>query len=265
MQQTQVKPVTQEQMQAVFEESKTPHKFGVILHPEEGKMLNCPSVFRHGDAWWMAYVCMNKVGYETHLARSDDLLNWEPRGRILTFGDGGRHHPVGHAHSAAEVLVAADGIGGTRQERLTVERSGSCSGAEDVAAAAGLGRDRAPLLAGECAGEYGAALALPVGLGRVGARQPERDHRGMHRRHQRDRRVASSERAIGLTEWPGRRCQAIPEPTRFHRDGHGEEAGVTQCSELGTLEVAPGLAFGALRPPSVRDLTNLLRDRSCTG
>jgi predicted GH43/DUF377 family glycosyl hydrolase len=31
---------------------------------------------------------MNEVGYETHLAVSDDLLEWEPLGKILKFRDG---------------------------------------------------------------------------------------------------------------------------------------------------------------------------------
>jgi hypothetical protein len=45
-------------------------------------MVDCPSVFRHGSAWFMLYVCTtNKVGYETHLARSDDLLHWTPLGK----------------------------------------------------------------------------------------------------------------------------------------------------------------------------------------
>ena len=89
MEQTQVKPISNERMRHVFEESKTPHKFGILLRPEEGKMLDCPSVFRHADAWFMAYICMNKVGYETHLARSDDLLHWEPLGKILSFREDG--------------------------------------------------------------------------------------------------------------------------------------------------------------------------------
>ena len=56
-----------------------------------------PQRFRHADAWFMVYVCMNKVGYETHLARSDDLLKWQPLGKILRsvtrLGQvaGGRH------------------------------------------------------------------------------------------------------------------------------------------------------------------------------
>jgi predicted GH43/DUF377 family glycosyl hydrolase len=86
---TQERPVSEEAMRAVYEETKTPHKYGVIVRGDEGKAVDCPNVFRHGDAWYMAYVCMNKVGYETHLARSDDLLHWEPLGKILRFRDDG--------------------------------------------------------------------------------------------------------------------------------------------------------------------------------
>jgi predicted GH43/DUF377 family glycosyl hydrolase len=72
-------------MRQIYDEVKTPFKYGVILRPDEGQMLDCPSVFRRRDAWYMMYVCMNKVGYETHLARSRDLLHWEPLGTILPF------------------------------------------------------------------------------------------------------------------------------------------------------------------------------------
>src|SRR5688500_18770514 len=89
MEQTQVKSVSDEQMNRVYEESKTPFKHGVIVRGDEGRMVDCPSVFCHGDGWWMAYICMNKVGYETHLARSDDLLKWEPLGKILSFREEG--------------------------------------------------------------------------------------------------------------------------------------------------------------------------------
>ncbi|GMU20672.1 MAG: hypothetical protein AMXMBFR13_07690 [Phycisphaerae bacterium] len=37
----------------------------------------------------MLYICMNEVGYETHLARSDDLLNWIPLGKVLPFSKQG--------------------------------------------------------------------------------------------------------------------------------------------------------------------------------
>jgi len=81
--------VSQETMQRVYDETRTPHKHGIILRGEGGNAVDCPSVFRHGDHWFLVYVCMNKVGYETHLARSDDLIKWEPLGKILSFRDDG--------------------------------------------------------------------------------------------------------------------------------------------------------------------------------
>lgn len=77
------------QMKAVYEEVKTPFKYGILIRGEEGNPVDCPCVYRFGDAWYMIYVCMNKVGYETHLARSADLLRWDPLGRILSFPPGG--------------------------------------------------------------------------------------------------------------------------------------------------------------------------------
>jgi predicted GH43/DUF377 family glycosyl hydrolase len=79
-----------DEMQAVFDEVKTPFKYGVLLQPEEGQLLDCPNVFRHGDAWYMIYVTItDKVGYETCLARSKNLLDWEPLGKILPFANDG--------------------------------------------------------------------------------------------------------------------------------------------------------------------------------
>ena len=40
------------------------------------KMLDCPSVFRHNDSWYMSYIVFDGNGYETWLAESSDLLNW---------------------------------------------------------------------------------------------------------------------------------------------------------------------------------------------
>ena len=79
------KTVSDAEMRGVYEAARTPFKYGVILRGDEGTMLDCPSVFRHAGAWFMVYVCMNKVGYETHLATSRDLLKWEPLGKILPF------------------------------------------------------------------------------------------------------------------------------------------------------------------------------------
>jgi predicted GH43/DUF377 family glycosyl hydrolase len=72
-------------MQAIHEQVKTPHKYGVLLKGEPGELLDCPNVFRHGGRWYMMFVAnQDQVGYETHLAVSDDLLNWQRLGRILS-------------------------------------------------------------------------------------------------------------------------------------------------------------------------------------
>lgn len=82
--------VPKAEMQRIYEEVRTPFKYGVILEGDEGEVLDCPNVFRHGDKWYMMFV-VNKdnVGYETHLAVSDDLLSWKRLGKILRFADSG--------------------------------------------------------------------------------------------------------------------------------------------------------------------------------
>jgi len=72
-------------MQRVYEEAKTPFKYGVILKGQDGKKLDCPSVFRHGGRWYMVYIIFDGDGYETALADSTDLLHWRPLGTILPF------------------------------------------------------------------------------------------------------------------------------------------------------------------------------------
>ena len=77
--------VAPERMRQVYEEVKTPFKYGVVIRGEDGNPVDCPSVFRFDKKWYMIYVCMNKVGYETHLAESDDLLSWKTLGKILSL------------------------------------------------------------------------------------------------------------------------------------------------------------------------------------
>jgi predicted GH43/DUF377 family glycosyl hydrolase len=82
--------VTSAEMQRVYEEFKTPYKYGVILKGEPGQSVDCPNVFRHGDRWCMLYVAIkDKIGYETFLAESADLLHWTPKGRVLPFSGTG--------------------------------------------------------------------------------------------------------------------------------------------------------------------------------
>lgn len=84
--QTRVKTVSQEKMQAIYEEVKTPYKYGLILVPEsDSQKLDCPTVFKKGKDWYMTFIAFNGRGYETWLAKSSDLLNWKKLGRILSF------------------------------------------------------------------------------------------------------------------------------------------------------------------------------------
>ncbi|TAK94516.1 MAG: hypothetical protein EPO07_16595, partial [Verrucomicrobia bacterium] len=77
-------------MQRVFEEVKTPFKYGIVLRGETNQLVDCPSIFRSGKTWFMMYVAItDKVGYETFLATSRDLLHWEKRGKILSFSKTG--------------------------------------------------------------------------------------------------------------------------------------------------------------------------------
>jgi len=80
--------VNRETMQKIYDQIKTPYKYGVILKGEGGKKIDCPSVFRSGQMWYMMYILFDGSGYETAIAQSPDLLKWKPLGRILRFRRG---------------------------------------------------------------------------------------------------------------------------------------------------------------------------------
>lgn len=82
--------VSPSDMQRVFEELKTPYKYGVLLEPDEGEYFDCPNVFRYGKTWYMIFVKIRDlVGYETCLAKSENLRDWEVLGTVLPFRDEG--------------------------------------------------------------------------------------------------------------------------------------------------------------------------------
>src|SRR3989304_4206893 len=83
--------VSDAEMQRVYDQAKTPYKYGVVLQPSsKDESIDCPNVFRYGDKWYMLYVAIkDKVGYETYLAESDDLLAWRPLGKVLPFATSG--------------------------------------------------------------------------------------------------------------------------------------------------------------------------------
>ena len=83
---TSNKVVPQETMEKIYNEVKTPFKYGVVFqHPDTMKMVDSPIIFRENDVWYMTYVVFDGQGYETWLAESDDLLHWKSKGKILSF------------------------------------------------------------------------------------------------------------------------------------------------------------------------------------
>ena len=83
-------------MQAVYQEVRTPHKYGLVVAPQDNyHKFDCPTVWREADRWLMSYVCYDGKsgtdgrGYETWLAESPDLLHWTTLGRLLSFKDSG--------------------------------------------------------------------------------------------------------------------------------------------------------------------------------
>jgi len=92
---TAQRQVSQERMAEIYEQVKTPYKYGMVLAPESNNYkMDCPTVFRHNDKWYMTFVIYNGRfgndgrGYETWLAESDNLLEWSIKGRLLAFRDG---------------------------------------------------------------------------------------------------------------------------------------------------------------------------------
>lgn len=85
-----VEPVDAATLQRVYDEVKTPFKYGIVIRGETNQMVDCPSVFRRDGKWFLMYVAITgKVGYETFLAQSDDLLHWQKRGKILSHRETG--------------------------------------------------------------------------------------------------------------------------------------------------------------------------------
>ena len=86
--------ISQNVMQKIYDEVKTPYKYGMVVAPEDNyHKIDCPMVYREGNRWFMTYVVYNGKdgtdgrGYETWLATSDDLLQWKTLGRLLCYAD----------------------------------------------------------------------------------------------------------------------------------------------------------------------------------
>lgn len=78
--------VTQAEMVQIYEKIKTPVKYGPVLKLD-GYMTDSPTVFQKDGLFYMYFVAIAQdaaaSGYETHLARSEDLLHWEYCGPVF--------------------------------------------------------------------------------------------------------------------------------------------------------------------------------------
>ena len=88
--------VSHDIMKRIHEEVQTPYKYGIVVAPaDEGHKIDCPTVYRQGDRWYMTYVVYNGSGgtdgrgYTTWLAESPDLLHWNTLGCILDYKESG--------------------------------------------------------------------------------------------------------------------------------------------------------------------------------
>ena len=75
---------------------RTPNKSAELLIPPafveeafDSIAVDCPFPFYHDGAYWMTYVGWDGIGYQTGLARSDDLRTWEKQGVLLGRGPKG--------------------------------------------------------------------------------------------------------------------------------------------------------------------------------
>ncbi len=82
------KKVSDAVMQKVYNEVKTPYKYGLVMvPPDDSKKLDCPTIFKKGKSWYMTYIVYDGRGYETWLAKSENLLYWKTLGKIMSFSD----------------------------------------------------------------------------------------------------------------------------------------------------------------------------------
>ena len=140
----QVEPVTNAvpldaaTMQRIYDEVKTPFKYGVVLRGDStNQLVDCPNIFRADNKWFMMYVAITgKTGYETFLAESDDLVV-----RIADPEVHG-HHAAHRQHLGALHQHAAGRDVAGDHDRLAVELAPQDHG-EDLIEA-----DMDPLLGG---------------------------------------------------------------------------------------------------------------------
>lgn len=78
--------ITDSVMQEIYEEIKTPYKYGLVMVPTDNSYkMDCPSIFQKDGKWFMTYLIYDGRGYETWLAESENLLDWKHLGKVMSF------------------------------------------------------------------------------------------------------------------------------------------------------------------------------------
>ncbi len=79
-----VAPLSKNALDEIYEQVKTPYKYGIVLKPDSSSILyDSPTVFRDNGKWYMTYIVFDGNGYDTYIAESTDLLHWTKKGRIM--------------------------------------------------------------------------------------------------------------------------------------------------------------------------------------
>ena len=72
--------VNAKEMAEIYEKIKTPHKLGAVMK-WENDLTDSATVFQKDGVFYMYFIAISKdtriSGYETHLARSEDLVHWD--------------------------------------------------------------------------------------------------------------------------------------------------------------------------------------------
>lgn len=106
------KEISDELMNEVYCKIKTPIKYGPVMQLEMD-FTDSPSVFRWEDKYYMYFIAISKdcsiSGYETHLAVSDDMKQWEDLGVVLGRNEDARWDSKQIAGYAAFTPIAFDG------------------------------------------------------------------------------------------------------------------------------------------------------------
>lgn len=79
------------------------------------KGVDCSLVFQHNGRFYMTYLGFDGIGYQTALAVSDDLLNWEKKGVILRRNSHSSWDD--HGMAATGVLMEKDLFGGNKLKK----------------------------------------------------------------------------------------------------------------------------------------------------